>query len=140
MMYHSRGFKEKRRYPRYPIGLPLEFRGEDGLFHGAVVCNLSEGGLLIHFIHDMPVGSELSVRMFFADEYQLDQIKVQARIVWKMPHADTEWKGYKYGLKFVEISAEDRQKLMKVLAPHLTLEDVSYGLKTGRLSLSSLFP
>ncbi len=108
--------------------------------HGAVVCNLSEGGLLIYSIRDMPVGRELRVRMFFADEYQFDQIKVDAKIVWKVRYTDTDWKGYKYGLEFVEISVEDHQKLMKVLTPHLSLDDISDGLKSGRLSLSSLFP
>jgi c-di-GMP-binding flagellar brake protein YcgR len=140
MMYHSQRFKERRRYPRYPIGLPLEFQGKDGLLRGAVVCNLSEGGLLIDSIHDMPICSKLRVGVFYADEYRFDQIKVDVKIVWKICHADTDWKRYRYGLEFVEISVEDYQKLMKVMYSHLSLADVSDGLKTGRLSLSSLFP
>ena len=133
-------FKERRKHPRFPIGLPLEYREKDGSLHGAVVCNMSEGGLLIYSIQDMPIRSELKVRVFFADEYEFDHFKVDAKIVWKTRHSDVDWKGYRYALEFVEISGEDRQKLVKLINSHLSLDDISDGLKTGRLSLSGLFP
>ncbi len=132
--------KERRKHPRFPIELPLEYQEKDGPSHGAVVANLSEGGLLIYCIQDMPVGAELKVRVFFADEYELDRFEADAKVVWKGRHSQTDWKGYKYALEFVAICEEDRRKLVKLINSHLSLDDISDGLRTGRLSLSSLFP
>ncbi len=132
-------FKERRKHPRFPIGLPLEFWERGGPSHGAVICNLSEGGLLIHSLEDMLVGTELEIRVFFADEYKLDQFKATARIVWKDHHVETDWKGYKYALEFVDMPQEDRHKLIKIINAHLSMDDISDGLRTGRLSLPSLF-
>ena len=123
-IHGSRGFEERRKHPRFAIELPLEFKGEDGLPRGAVVRNISEGGLLICSIHDMPVGRELKVRVFFVDEYELDQFKATARIAWKDDHSDTDWEGYKYALEIVEISMEDRQKLVHLLMSPSILEEI----------------
>jgi len=110
-VYSPKRFKERRKHPRFQIVLPLEFEE----IHGAVVCNLSEGGLLIHSVQDMLVSRELKVKVFFAEEYELDQFKATARIAWKGYHSETDWEGFKYALEFVEISAEDRQKLVNLL-------------------------
>ncbi len=116
------GFEERRRHPRFEIELPLEFKGQDGLPRGAVVHNISEGGLLICSIHDMPVGRELKVGVFFADEHKLDQLNGTARVVWKDFYSETDWEGYKYALAFVEISAQHRLKHTRLINNHLALD------------------
>ena len=63
----------------------------------------------------MPVGRELKVRVFFAEEFEFDQFKTTARIAWKGHHSDEDWEGYKYALEFVEISVKNRQKLVNLL-------------------------
>ena len=123
-MHPPKKFKERRKHPRFPIGLPLEFWERGGPSHGAVIWNLSEGGLLIHSVRDMIVGSELKVRVFFAEEYELDQFKATARIAWKDQYFDTDWEGYKYALEIVEISMEDRQKLVHLLMSPSILEEI----------------
>ena len=97
-------FEERRRYPRYSISLPLEYWQTDDACRGGIVGNLSEGGLLIYSLHDMPVGKELNVRIFFTNGYEFDGIRIACKIVWKDPHDETDWKGYKYGIEFVRIS------------------------------------
>ncbi len=120
---HSlRRFKERRRHRRFQMGLPLEFKSEDGIPHGAIVRNISEGGLLICSTLDMPVGRELKVAVFFADEYELDQLMGSSRIARKVPHSETDWEGYKYALEFVEISIENRRKHAKLMNNHLAFD------------------
>ena len=114
-MYNLERFEERRKHPRFPIELSLEFEDKDGLPHGAVVCNVSEGGLLIHSVRDMPVGRELKLRVFFAEEYKFDEFHATARIAWKGYHSDIDWEGYKYALEIVEISVENRQNLVNLL-------------------------
>ncbi len=123
---HSSGrFKERRKHRRFQIGLPLEFKSEDGLPHGAIVHNISEGGLLICSTLDMPVGRELRVGVFFADEYELDQLMGTSRIAWKVQHSEADWEGYKYALEFVEISVENRWKYVRLVNNHSSVEGIS---------------
>ena len=63
-------FVERRKHPRYSIQLPLEYWQTDGACCGGLVGNLSEGGLLIRSLRDMPVGTELNVRIFFPNGYE----------------------------------------------------------------------
>ena len=115
-------FEERRKYPRYLIVLPLEYWQNDDACRGGMVGNLSEGGLLIYSFHDMPVGKELNVRVFFPNGYEFDGIRVNGKIVWKDLHCDTNWKGYKYGIEFVRMSEEDRKKLANLLRGPSTLD------------------
>jgi hypothetical protein len=117
-------FEERRKYPRYSIRLPLEYWQTDDACHGGMVGNLSEGGLLTHSLQDMPVGKELNVRIFFANGYEFDGIRIVGKIVWKDHHYETEWKGYQYGIEFVRISEEDRQKLVNLLRSPSMLEEI----------------
>lgn len=123
--HKSRRFKERRRYPRFQIELPLEFKGPDGLLRGAVVRDISQGGLLICSIHDMPAGKELKVGVFFVDEHELDQLNGTARIIRKDRHSETDWEGYKYALEFVGTPAENRMKHERLINNHLSVEDTS---------------
>ena len=117
-------FEERRKYPRYSIRLPLEYWQTDDACRGGMVGNLSEGGLLVHSLEDMLVDKELNIRIFFANGYEFDGIRAAGRIVWKDQHYETDWKGYKYGIEFVRISAEDRQKLVSLLRSPSVLEEI----------------
>ena len=130
-MHGSEGFGERRKYPRFQIELPLEFKGQDGLPRGAVVRNISEGGLLICCIHDMPVGRKLIVGVFFADEHELDQLNGTARIIRKDRHSETDWEGYKYALEFVGTSTENRLKHERLINNHLSIENTSGRFENG---------
>jgi len=124
-IHGSKGFEERRKHPRFAIELPLEFKGKDGLPRGAVVRNISEGGLLICSIHDMPVGRELKVGVFFADEHELDQLNGSTKVIRKDRHFETDWEGYKYALEFIGISLENRLKHERLINNHLSVGDIS---------------
>ena len=116
-------FEERRKYPRYSVSLPLEYWQTDDACRGGIVGNLSEGGLLIYSLQDMPVGTELNVRIFFPNGYEFDGIRATGKIVWEGAHYDTDWKGYKYGIEFTGISEEDHKKLINLLRTPSILED-----------------
>jgi PilZ domain len=118
-------FEDKRKYPRYSIKLPLEYWKTDDVYRGGMVGNVSETGLLICSVQEIPVREELNVRIFFPNGYEFDGIRSLARIVWRDLHYETDWKGYKYGLEFIQISNEDHQKLIDLLRSPSTLEEIS---------------
>ncbi len=123
--------RERRRYPRFIIDLPLEYRDGDGsCLHGGIVVNASEGGFLIETIRNIPVGTELNIAVLFPKGFELADLKVVAKIVRKEPYRREEWKGvpcregYQYGLEFIQISKEDRFKLKVLLSGRNDLEEI----------------
>jgi hypothetical protein len=119
--------QEKRRYPRYSIELPLEYWETGNACRGGLVYNVGREGLSIYSVHDMPIGWELEIRVFFPNEYEFDGFRARGKIVWKDSRYETDWKGYQYGLEFVQIPAEDRWKLFYIIKSHLKLEEISRG-------------
>ncbi|MGZ3493429.1 MAG: PilZ domain-containing protein [Thermodesulfobacteriota bacterium] len=108
---------ERRKYPRFEMDLPLEYRVLDApQAHGGLVINASESGLLVHSIKDIPVGTRLNIAVLFPQGYELANFEVFAEIVWK----DICWvenrEGYELGLKFIDILKEEHQKLKRLLS------------------------
>lgn len=107
-----------------PLGtLPVEHWEIDAI-SGALANNLNADSLLMFSCREMAVGTRLNVRIFYANEYELDSITVVTNIVSKGLHIAEDWKGYKYKLEFVQISEEDRLKLKDLLNNHSKLEHI----------------
>jgi len=124
-MERSRSHIERRRAPRLAVDLPLEYRVLDLPYaHGGIVVNASETGFLVNSVKNIPVGTKLTIAVWFPKEYELTSFELAAEVVWKDYHLEEDWEGYQYGLKFVNILKEDLQKLTQLLEgrikPHET--------------------
>jgi hypothetical protein len=131
-MEGSFDYRERRRYPRIVINLPLEYqeKEEDPSLRGAMVVNASKGGFLIESTRDMPVGTELNVTLLFSREFELTNFKAVTKIVHKESHSKENsngnqvWEGYLYGLEFIQILEEDRWKLNWLLGGRSEFEEI----------------
>ena len=122
--------ENRRRYLRFLIDLPLEYREmDDSGLRGAMAVNASERGFLIESPRDIPVGTELSMTVLYPKGFELGNFKVTAKIVWKEDlERDRSSKGYQYGLEFVQILDEDRWKLSLLLNERFASEEISPSL------------
>jgi hypothetical protein len=134
-MEESSNNKERRSHPRFIIDLPLEYRDmNDSCLRGGIVVNVSEGGLLIETVRDIPVGTELNITVLFPKGFELANFKVVAKIVRKEPYWKEDWKGnqywegYQYGLEFIQISEEDLWKLNFLLGGRFESGEISPSL------------
>jgi hypothetical protein len=107
---------EKREYARFVLDLPLEFQITDlpDTF-GGIAIDGSEGGLLIHSRRDLPLGTKLSISVFFPNGFELADFHAVGQILRKIPQDEGE-QGYQYGMKIVEIDTPDRLKLRHTLS------------------------
>ena len=122
-MDKSSGKREKRRYPRIFIDLPLEYRAvDDPRLKGGVIVNASEGGLLFESVRAIPLGTKLNVSVLFPKRFELAEFKLEAEIVWKEPLLKEEWEGFQYGLNIVHLLDEDHWKLNMVLNGQFSLD------------------
>ena len=116
--------KDRRQYPRFVLDLPLEYRAmSTPKAHGGLVVNVSEIGLLIRSVKNMSVGTELKVAVLFPKGYELANFQVLAKVVRKEPLWEEDWEGYEYGVKIVQILAEDLRKLRQILSAQFVSEE-----------------
>ena len=105
---------EKRRYPRLDIRLPIEYdQMKSSITHTG---NISEGGLLIFFPEQMNVSQYLRLKLFFSLDSELNAVKALGEVVWSDNHLSKDWEYYPYGVKFIDISPEDRTKLRNFIS------------------------
>jgi c-di-GMP-binding flagellar brake protein YcgR len=110
-------FKDRRKYPRVHMDLPLEYRAKnDAYAHGAMVIDASEGGFLIYSIEDIPIGTKLEIAVLFSAEYELAKFEAFAEVIRKNDNVEKGEGRYQYGLKFIQILEEDYWKLRKLLS------------------------
>jgi hypothetical protein len=112
---------ERRKLPRCTIDLPLSFQMNErqGIYAGLII-DASEAGLQIQALKDMSIGLELSVEVFFAAGFELSALGGMAQVIWKDEYdydddVGKKHTGYKYGLKFVQISEENCLRLRHLL-------------------------
>lgn len=106
---------ERRRYPRFPVDFPVDYRRADGdrTFVGKAV-NASEGGLMVCLEESMQTGTKVVLSMLFNLGYQLTEIKARCQVIWKDVGVISHFQGYQYGLKFLEIDEYDISKLKQL--------------------------
>jgi len=117
---------EKRRHPRFSIDLPIEYWQIDkSKSRPGRTVDLSEGGLLLHLSEPMEIGQVMGLNLFIDIGPDLDAIEAiaQVEVVWKDIHLDKEG-DYRIGVKFVDISAEDMDKLKNFLITLNTLKPI----------------
>jgi len=109
-------FRERRKYPRSLVDLPVDYRIKDlPRAHGGLVVNASEEGLLIHSVRDMSLGLKLNIAVMFLIGYELADFELTAEIIWKDVHLYNHSEGYQYGLRIIQISEGDHEKLKQLL-------------------------
>jgi c-di-GMP-binding flagellar brake protein YcgR len=113
---HSRYFRDRRKYPRVIMDLPLEYRARQATrARGGLVVDASETGLLIYSREEIPIGTRLKIGVLFPKDCELANFDVFAEIVWSRVDLEKEKKGYRYGVKFLQILEEDHLKLKRLL-------------------------
>ena len=116
--------RERRRFPRLLLDLPLEYRVLNGPFaHGGLVVNASEVGLLIQSVKNIPVGTKLTTVVLFPKGFELASFEVLTEVVWKDLHREEDWEGYHYGLNFLKIHEGDQKILRQVLSGQFHIEE-----------------
>jgi len=106
---------EKRQHPRFSVDLPVEYSPTDLSIDQGRAVNASEGGLLLYLPEKMDIGNHLRLRLFFPTGSGLNTIETLVAVVWLDLHLGKDWGDYRAGVKFVEISAGDMDRLKNFL-------------------------
>jgi c-di-GMP-binding flagellar brake protein YcgR len=109
---------EERAHPRFLLNLPVEYYpAKSNSRRTGHTENASEGGLIVYLRKDFKVGDLLKLRLFFASGPAMNTVETLSQVIWTEKLKDAE---YRCGIKFVDISLEDMDKLssfLKKLSP-----------------------
>lgn len=108
---------ERRRNPRFPIRLPVEYyRANSPINEAGKALDASESGLQILFPEQMEIGQKLHMKLFFSSGSKLNSIEIIAEVVWINTQLGEGEKLYRSGVRIINISPEGMTKLKTFLA------------------------
>ncbi len=100
-----------RQYSRVILNLPIEYYTNGHLLRYGHTYNLSPGGGMLNIPERLKIGQAMKLAIFFAPDAKLEAVKVNSQLVWV--HDTHNNGGYRSGVKFLDLSAADRNKLQK---------------------------
>jgi c-di-GMP-binding flagellar brake protein YcgR len=107
---------ERRKYPRFSVNLPVEYHQiNSSISHTGRALNASEGGLLIYFPELMEIGRHLKLKLFFTSYSEMNTIETLVQVVWIDIHLGEGSGDFRTGVRFVDISQEDLERLKNFL-------------------------
>ena len=106
---------ERRKHPRFNVDFPVEYRRAEEFGKESRAANASQGGLLLYLQEQMEVGQNLALRLFFPSGSKLESIEAMVEVAWVDLHLGKEWRDFRTGVTFVDISPEGLTKLMNFL-------------------------
>jgi PilZ domain len=107
---------ERRKTPRFRVRLPIDYSETPGIIGAGLVADISQAGLCIHSVHQIQIGAKLEIRVYLLkEEFGFDNIEGTGKVIWKAPHAEAGWEGYKHGLYIMQMAPEDRERLERYL-------------------------
>ena len=113
---------ERRKHPRFSVDLPVEYWQIDNCkSRPSHSVNVGKGGLLLHLSEPIEIGQDLRLNLFIHSGPDLDSIEAVVQLVWKDIHLGKDG-DYRTGVKFVDISAEDMDKLKNFLNGLINLQ------------------
>jgi len=103
---------EVRKHDRVHLNLPVEYyannRKKSRLGH---TTNLSPGGVMLNIPEKLDIGQPISLAIFVSMGKSVESIKVNSQVIW-VEGAEKDG-GFRSGVKFMDLSASDRNKLEK---------------------------
>jgi len=122
-------FVEKRQHPRYSVKLPIDLWQTPDIVQAGLVTDMSEAGLGFRSIHEFQISAELGIKVYLSKgEFHFDSIEGTGRIIWRTPHREQDWKGYRYGMYILKMALFSRDRLLKYIKM-LEEEESSSGLE-----------
>src|SRR4030042_4772694 len=108
---------ERRTYRRFPISLPIEYyRADSPINQSGQTLDASEGGLQILFPEQLEIGQNLKLKLFFSSGSELNTIGMLVEVVWMNTQWDEGETHYRSGVRIINISLEDMNKLKDLLS------------------------
>lgn len=107
---------ERRKHPRFNIDLPVEYYLIPSKSGGSgQTINVSEGGLLVYLTEEVEIGQHLHLKLFFPSGSELKTIEMGVEVVWVDIHLGKNWGDFRSGLRFIDISPDNLNRLKTFL-------------------------
>jgi len=104
---------EMRKHPRFLLELPVEYyRISPEDTRQGRTANASAGGLMVYLPEHLKMNEYLRMKIFFSSGPEMNSVEMLTQLVWTENQLG-ENGGYRSGVKIVEISPDDKNRLDK---------------------------
>lgn len=103
---------ERRRSGRYDVTWPVDCEGEDTFLYAAI-ANISAMGIFVRTIEPLEIGSELTLR-FAPSAPPGEPFVLRGAVQWVNRDVRSS-PNPGMGIRFVELTAEDRERIVDVI-------------------------
>ena len=101
---------EDRQYTRVLLHLPVEYYiNNPKIPRLGHTTNLSPGGVMLNIPEKLDIGQSISLAIFVSWGKSVEAIKVSSQVIWVAGQEKDG--GFRSGVKFIDLSANDRNKL-----------------------------
>ncbi len=100
--------KDKRKKPRHPVILKVDYRDVNKFFTDFAE-NLSSGGMFIATRRPLPPGTTIMVEFMLPDTSV--KVKTRAEVVWTRKSTMSLSHKRGMGIKFTDLTEEDKKKI-----------------------------
>jgi c-di-GMP-binding flagellar brake protein YcgR len=130
---------ERRKHPRFSVDLPVEYWQTNNLkSRPSRTINVSEGGLLLHLSEELEIGQSFRLNLFIDSGPGLNFIEALVQVVWKDISLGKD-DDHRIGVKFVDISPGDMDKLKNFLNTLMNLKAPTLEVVSGLASILAKF-
>jgi len=130
---------ERRKHPRFSVDLPVEYWQTNNLKSRASrTINVSEGGLLLHLSEELEIGQNFRLKLSIDSGPGLNSIEALVQVLWKDTSLGKDG-DHRIGVKFVDISPGDMDKLKNFLNTLMNLKTPSLETISGFASILTNF-
>ena len=107
---------EKRRHPRHPVELQMDLWHTPDAVFGGFVTDITEVGLGFRSTHRIQISVGVGIRVYLSGRDSGDDtIEGTGRVIWRSPHREENWQGYRYGVYLQKMAPTSRERLMKYI-------------------------
>jgi c-di-GMP-binding flagellar brake protein YcgR len=106
---------ERRTHPRFLLNLPIEYYSIDSpTTTQGHTLNASQGGLMVCLQEALQKGQHINLKLYFSSGAKLFNVETKAEVIWVDANRGEDG-NYRYGVKFVNISLENHDRLKNFL-------------------------
>jgi hypothetical protein len=108
----NKKFREKRRYQRLTIPVPLKFKflHMRGILKDAVAQNISGGGIALSLGYPAEKNTRLKILLYFPSSSR--PVTALSEVMWCRKISVRKGKKYDVGVKYIKIMPRDRERFV----------------------------
>ena len=125
---------DRRQHERVVVDIEVDYRADE-TFLFAYITDISAMGIFVQTNNPEPMGTRLNLCFRMPDEMGGRLMELEGEVAWINPHRpdDSDGRNPGMGIRFVELSADQREDVMRIVRTFAFLDDEGDDDEDGKI-------